>query len=272
MRASVSPYRADPTASPCCSSPPRRAPDRSKRPLSIISFVPEAVRRRRRYRACASGLEVPHRTLSAKWAEKPLTAIQERARAERYRLLGEWAEARGLAALATAHHLDDQAETLLMRLARGAGVRGLAAMRPIARVPGSDLPLLRPLLGWRRSELAAICCRGWRGSGQPTRAMRMKNLSASASGARSRKRTGSTRRPWHRAPQSSARPTLRWNGLPGRSGRGPSRMAGARSSISRPMLRRTSGAVSWLKRFLVLRTRATARRSGARRLISSCPS
>jgi tRNA(Ile)-lysidine synthase len=102
-------------------------------------------------------IEVPHRTLSAKWAEKPLTAIQERARAERYRLLGEWAEARRLAALATAHHLDDQAETLLMRLARGAGVRGLAAMRPIARVPGSDLPLLRPLLGWRRSELAAIC-------------------------------------------------------------------------------------------------------------------
>ncbi len=108
-------------------------------------------------RSLCERLEVPHRTLSAQWAEKPLTAIQERARAERYRLLGEWAEARALAALATAHHLDDQAETLLMRLARGAGVRGLAGMRSVARVPGSDLPLLRPLLGWRRSELAAIC-------------------------------------------------------------------------------------------------------------------
>src|SRR6478672_8258556 len=95
-------------------------------------------------------IEVPHRTLSAKWAEKPLTAIQERARAERYRLLGEWAEARRLAALATAHHLDDQAETLLMRLARGAGVRGLAGMRSAGHV-------VRPLLGWRHSELEAVC-------------------------------------------------------------------------------------------------------------------
>ena len=59
--------------------------------------------------------------------------------------------------IATAHHLDDQAETLLMRLARGAGVRGLAGMRPVARVLGSDVSLLRPLLGWHHSELAAIC-------------------------------------------------------------------------------------------------------------------
>src|SRR6478609_2563458 len=102
-------------------------------------------------------IEVPHRTLSAKWAEKPLTAIQERARAERYRLLGEWAEAQGLAALATAHHLDDQAETLLMRLARGAGVRGLAAMRPRSVAPGAHVRLIRPLLGWRRADLERIC-------------------------------------------------------------------------------------------------------------------
>lgn len=108
-------------------------------------------------RGICERLDVPHRTLTAKWGEKPATAIQERARAERYRLLSEWVAERSLDAIATAHHLDDQAETLLMRLARGAGVRGLAGMRPIARVPGSDLPLLRPLLGWRRSELDAIC-------------------------------------------------------------------------------------------------------------------
>lgn len=104
-----------------------------------------------------SKLGVPHRTLEAEWGVKPQTGIQERAREERYRLLAIWARDRCLDAIATAHHLDDQAETFLMRLARGAGVRGLAAMRPISRVPGSHMPLIRPLLGWRRSELAQIC-------------------------------------------------------------------------------------------------------------------
>jgi tRNA(Ile)-lysidine synthase len=102
-------------------------------------------------------LGIPHSILTATWEAKPATAIQERARAVRYRLLGQWAVDRGLGALLTAHHLDDQAETLLMRLARGAGVRGLAGMRPIARVPGGKLALVRPLLGWRRSELEAVC-------------------------------------------------------------------------------------------------------------------
>jgi tRNA(Ile)-lysidine synthase len=100
---------------------------------------------------------VPHAILSADWDEKPATAIQERAREARYRLLGGWLSERELTGLATAHHLDDQAETLMMRLNRGSGVRGLAGMRPLARVPGSQFPLLRPLLGWRRSELEAIC-------------------------------------------------------------------------------------------------------------------
>jgi tRNA(Ile)-lysidine synthase len=107
-------------------------------------------------RLCAR-LGVPHSTLGAEWAGEPASAIQERARDERYRLLGAWLTERSLDALATAHHADDQAETMVMRLNRGAGVRGLAAMRPAARVPGSDLPLLRPLLGWRRAELKQVC-------------------------------------------------------------------------------------------------------------------
>jgi tRNA(Ile)-lysidine synthase len=102
-------------------------------------------------------LDVPHAILTVDWAKKPETAIQEQARAARYRLLGEWLSDRKLTALATAHHADDQAETLVMRLNRGSGVRGLAGMRPIARVPGTAIPLLRPLLGWRRVELEAIC-------------------------------------------------------------------------------------------------------------------
>lgn len=100
---------------------------------------------------------VPHTTLRIEWDIPPSSAIQEQARYLRYGALARWAYDRGLDGVATAHHLDDQAETLMMRLARGAGVRGLAGMRPLARVPASDLPLLRPLLGWRRSELLRIC-------------------------------------------------------------------------------------------------------------------
>jgi tRNA(Ile)-lysidine synthase len=102
-------------------------------------------------------LRVPHVTLNANWVKKPDSAIQERARAERYRLLADWAHERGLEAIVTGHHADDQAETLLMRLARGSGVRGLAGMRRTSTVPGSDIPLLRPLLGWRREELERVC-------------------------------------------------------------------------------------------------------------------
>ena len=105
---------------------------------------------------CAK-LDVPHAILTAQWKTKPETAIQERARAARYLLLGRWLAERDLSALATAHHLDDQAETLLMRLNRGSGARGLAGMRAAAPLPGGEAGLLRPLLGWRRSELEAVC-------------------------------------------------------------------------------------------------------------------
>src|SRR5574338_190333 len=95
--------------------------------------------------------------LAADWAEKPRTAIQEQARATRYKLLDQWANERGLDAIATAHHLDDQAETFFMRLNRGAGVRGLAGMRPSGPIPFGRATLLRPLLGWRRAELESLC-------------------------------------------------------------------------------------------------------------------
>ena len=103
---------------------------------------------------CAS-LGVPHSILTVSWDRIPTSAIQERARAERYLLLGEWARERSLDAILTAHHVDDQAETFLMRRARGAGATGLSAMRSVTRLEG-DLRLVRPLLGWRRSELEAI--------------------------------------------------------------------------------------------------------------------
>lgn len=96
---------------------------------------------------------MPHRVL-------PVTLepgnLQAEARAARYAALAGWMEERGLVALATAHHADDQAETLLLRLGRGSGVAGLAGVRPRGLVPGSRMPLLRPLLGWRRSELTGV--------------------------------------------------------------------------------------------------------------------
>lgn len=110
---------------------------------------------------------VAHATLALSLAPGP--GVQDRARTARYRALGDWCRDQGLAALATAHHANDQAETMIMRLNRGAGLRGLAAMRDRARVPGHDLPLLRPLLGWRRADLAALVAdAGWPSADDPT--------------------------------------------------------------------------------------------------------
>ena len=100
-------------------------------------------------------LSIPHRTLLADWPEAPLTNVQAAARAMRYRLLNDWAIERGLSTVATAHHADDQAETLLMRLLRGAGVGGLGATRAI-RPLSNQVQLVRPLLGWRKSELVEL--------------------------------------------------------------------------------------------------------------------
>jgi tRNA(Ile)-lysidine synthase len=82
--------------------------------------------------------------------------VQSEARAARYAAFASWAKDRGLSAIATAHHADDQAETLLMRLNRGSGVAGLAGVRERGRTVTSPVPLIRPLLTFRRTELAEI--------------------------------------------------------------------------------------------------------------------
>lgn len=105
---------------------------------------------------CAN-LGILHRVLSVDIAGGNL---QANARAARYAALGEWAADSGLSALMTAHHADDQAETLLMRLNRGSGISGLAGIRESTRIPaggGDDMPpLIRPLLGWRKTDLEAL--------------------------------------------------------------------------------------------------------------------
>ncbi|GAA5050096.1 hypothetical protein GCM10023208_08820 [Erythrobacter westpacificensis] len=82
--------------------------------------------------------------------------LQAQARAARYDALGDWATRRGLAAVATAHHADDQAETLLMRLNRGSGVAGLAGVRRSQPHGFAGIRILRPLLGFRRAELKKV--------------------------------------------------------------------------------------------------------------------
>lgn len=107
---------------------------------------------------CAA-LGVPHETLSLDWPAPPRANLQAVARERRYRALSGWGARAECAWLAVAHHLDDQAETLLMRLARGSGVGGAAGarpMRPLGDGEAGAVQLVRPLLGWRRDELAAM--------------------------------------------------------------------------------------------------------------------
>lgn len=104
--------------------------------------------------ALAAQLGLPHSVLDLA-APLPMTRLQEAARHARYEALTAHAHAVGATALATAHTLDDQAETVLFRLLRGSGVSGLAgipALRPLG-----GLTLLRPLLGWPKAELVALC-------------------------------------------------------------------------------------------------------------------
>ena len=92
---------------------------------------------------------IPHAIL---YPETPITGnIQSSARTMRYRLLSDWAAQQDCHWIATAHHAQDQLETLLMRLARGSGVSGMAGIR------ARNANVIRPLLAFNKTELIAIC-------------------------------------------------------------------------------------------------------------------
>lgn len=103
----------------------------------------------------ARGLQVSHRT--ARWTGvKPRRGVQEAARAARYALLAAAARKAGARIILTAHTLDDQAETVLLRLLRGSGPSGLQAMRDLSPCPAdADIALARPLLDIAKSRLVA---------------------------------------------------------------------------------------------------------------------
>jgi tRNA(Ile)-lysidine synthase len=133
----------------------RRALARGPRLLAITvdhGLRAEAAREARDVKRLARALDLPHRTM--RWrGTKPKTGLPAAARIARYQLLAQAARANGATHILTAHTRDDQAETLLMRLLRGSGISGLAAM---ARVTERDGVLLaRPFLNVSKSQLIA---------------------------------------------------------------------------------------------------------------------
>lgn len=101
------------------------------------------------------------------WRERRRTGLEDAARQARYQALAQVAQACGARVVALAHHANDQAETVLLQLARGAGLAGLRGM-PVARRGGDALagacatcslrlPLWRPLLTIQRRDIEAYC-------------------------------------------------------------------------------------------------------------------
>jgi len=134
-----------------------------QRPPGLIAVTvdhglrPEAAREAAAVKRLARKLGVPHRTV--RWrGRKPKTALQEAARNARYRLLAEEAMRAGYEHIVTAHTLDDQAETVVFRLARGSGLTGLGAMAHASVIPAAGrttLFVVRPLLGVSKARLVA---------------------------------------------------------------------------------------------------------------------
>ncbi|MFO1097784.1 MAG: tRNA lysidine(34) synthetase TilS [Xanthobacteraceae bacterium] len=125
---------------------------------------PEARREAASVKHLATSLGISHRTM--RWiGAKPKTGVQEAARQARYRLLAAAAAKANARHILTAHTRDDQAETVLFRLARGSGLAGLAAMARISPLPHfasprsareeSPIALVRPFLDISKSRLIA---------------------------------------------------------------------------------------------------------------------
>lgn len=107
----------------------------------------------RRVAGWLDGLGIDRRILTWRGA-KPRTGIQAAAREARYALLTSWCRRAGVLHLLVGHHLEDQAETFMLRLDRGSGVDGLAAMPAVVETPW--LRILRPFLNRSRDDLEEL--------------------------------------------------------------------------------------------------------------------
>jgi tRNA(Ile)-lysidine synthase len=107
--------------------------------------------------AAALGAVFDHREITV---GKGNSGVEAAARKQRYAALGDMCRAHGVGLLLTAHHLDDQAETVLLQLLRGSGPAGLSGMDEANRAPGllgdAELVMARPLLSVARAELEAF--------------------------------------------------------------------------------------------------------------------
>jgi len=117
---------------------------------------PESAREAATVKRLAKTVGVAHRTLVWK-GKKPATGLQQAARKARYALLAEAARGTGASYVLTAHTLDDQAETVLIRMSRGSGLSGLVAMAQVSRLPDAsgNMTLVRPLLELPKARLIA---------------------------------------------------------------------------------------------------------------------
>jgi len=133
----------------------RRALARGPRLIAVTvdhGLRAEAAAEARDVKRLARTLDLPHRTMHWTGA-KPKAGLPAAARTARYRLLAQAARASGATHILTAHTRDDQAETLLMRMLRGSGIAGLAAMARESERDG--LRLARPFLDVSKSQLIA---------------------------------------------------------------------------------------------------------------------
>lgn len=142
-------------------------------PPAVVATVNHGLRAEAQQEAVAVGtlarkLGFDHRILH--WeGDKPATGLQDAARAARYRLIGALSAEVGAKAVLTGHTLDDQAETVLMRLLRGSGVAGLGGMDRLSQRPG--FWLVRPFLDVAKARLVATCtAEGWPFAADPSNA------------------------------------------------------------------------------------------------------
>ena len=142
----------------------RRARKRGPKLIAVTvdhGLRPQSAGEARAVHRLARRLGVPHRIL--RWeGRKPAAGLQEAAREARYRLLAAVARTAKAGHILTAHTLDDQAETVLIRMSRGSGLTGLGAMAPVSPLPAAAagaIMLVRPLLDIPKTRLVATLTR-----------------------------------------------------------------------------------------------------------------